>query len=110
MILHYITIALRIIQRQKLSAFINVAGLSIGLACFSLYRRKYFPEESAELKKEGLWDGCGAILAYAVRLQDRPELSDICIDRIACTGRCNTHNEFTGHKIGPDKSRHVAAI
>lgn len=37
MILHYITIALRILERQKLSAFINVAGLSIGLACFSLF-------------------------------------------------------------------------
>lgn len=37
MILHYITIALRNLARQKLSAFINVLGLSIGLACFSLF-------------------------------------------------------------------------
>ncbi len=34
---HYFTIAIRILERQKLSAFINVLGLSIGLACFSLF-------------------------------------------------------------------------
>jgi putative ABC transport system permease protein len=37
MILHYITIALRNLERQKLSAFINMLGLSLGLACFSLF-------------------------------------------------------------------------
>lgn len=37
MILHYLTIALRNLERQRLSAFINVLGLSLGLACFSLF-------------------------------------------------------------------------
>jgi putative ABC transport system permease protein len=37
MLRHYFTIAVRILERQKLSAFINVLGLSIGLACFSLF-------------------------------------------------------------------------
>lgn len=37
MIVHYLTIAFRVLKRQKLSAFINVAGLSIGLACFCLF-------------------------------------------------------------------------
>jgi putative ABC transport system permease protein len=37
MIRHYLIIALRVIERQKLSAFINLIGLSIGLACFSLF-------------------------------------------------------------------------
>ena len=37
MIRHYLTIALRVLERQKLSAFINVIGLSVGLACFSLF-------------------------------------------------------------------------
>jgi putative ABC transport system permease protein len=37
MLRHYLTIAVRILERQKLSAFINVLGLSIGLACFSLF-------------------------------------------------------------------------
>jgi len=37
MIKHYITIALRTLERQKISTFINVVGLSVGLACFSLF-------------------------------------------------------------------------
>src|SRR5687768_12889532 len=37
MILQHATIAFRIFERQKLSAFINVMGLSIGFACFSLF-------------------------------------------------------------------------
>ncbi len=35
--LHYLKIALRNLARQKGLAFINVMGLSIGLACFSLF-------------------------------------------------------------------------
>src|ERR1043165_6373340 len=37
MIRHYITIAVRNLARQKGLAFINIAGLSIGIACFSLF-------------------------------------------------------------------------
>jgi putative ABC transport system permease protein len=36
MLLHYIRIAIRHLAKQKLLTFINVAGLSLGLACFSL--------------------------------------------------------------------------
>jgi putative ABC transport system permease protein len=37
MIKHYFKIALRNLGRQKILSFINVSGLSIGLACFSLF-------------------------------------------------------------------------
>lgn len=37
MILHYLRIAFRNLERQKLLTFINISGLSIGLACFSLF-------------------------------------------------------------------------
>jgi putative ABC transport system permease protein len=36
MLQHYIRIAIRNLAKQKLLTFINVAGLSLGLACFSL--------------------------------------------------------------------------
>ncbi|HLZ87884.1 MAG TPA: ABC transporter permease, partial [Puia sp.] len=36
MLRHYFRIALRNLAKQKVLTFINVAGLSIGLACFSL--------------------------------------------------------------------------
>ncbi len=37
MIKHYFKIAIRNLGRQKILSFINVSGLSIGLACFSLF-------------------------------------------------------------------------
>jgi putative ABC transport system permease protein len=37
MIKHYFKIAVRTLGRQKVLSFINIAGLSIGLACFSLF-------------------------------------------------------------------------
>ncbi len=37
MIRHYIKIAIRNLARQKVLALINILGLSIGLACFSLF-------------------------------------------------------------------------
>jgi putative ABC transport system permease protein len=37
MIKHYFKIAIRNLTKQKALAFINIAGLSIGLACFSLF-------------------------------------------------------------------------
>src|SRR4026209_2613072 len=37
MIKHYFKIALRNLGRQKVLSFINISGLSIGLACFALF-------------------------------------------------------------------------
>lgn len=37
MLTHYFRIAVRNLKRQKLLSFINVLGLSVGLACFSLF-------------------------------------------------------------------------
>src|SRR5690348_3916172 len=37
MIRHYLKIATRNLSRQKMLALINVMGLSIGLACFTLF-------------------------------------------------------------------------
>ncbi|HEX5654556.1 MAG TPA: hypothetical protein VFX58_15875, partial [Chitinophagaceae bacterium] len=37
MIKHYFKIALRNLGRQKILSVINISGLSIGLACFSLF-------------------------------------------------------------------------
>lgn len=37
MIKHYFKITLRNLRRQKILAFINILGLSVGLACFSLF-------------------------------------------------------------------------
>ena len=37
MVIHYIRVALRNLERQKALAFINILGLSIGLACFTLF-------------------------------------------------------------------------
>src|SRR5436189_2749256 len=37
MIKHYFKIALRNLGRQKVLSFINIVGLSVGLACFSLF-------------------------------------------------------------------------
>ena len=37
MLKHYFKIALRNLGRQKILSFINISGLSIGLACFSLF-------------------------------------------------------------------------
>ncbi|MEO6167276.1 MAG: ABC transporter permease [Chitinophagales bacterium] len=37
MLTHYIKISLRNLRKQKLLAFINIFGLSVGIACFSLF-------------------------------------------------------------------------
>ena len=37
MIKHYFKIALRSLGRQKVLSFINIIGLSLGLACFALF-------------------------------------------------------------------------
>src|ERR1700733_861005 len=37
MLKHYLRIAMRHLAKQKALTFINISGLSIGLACFSLF-------------------------------------------------------------------------
>lgn len=37
MILHYLKIAIRNLAKQKVLAFINIFGLSVGIACFTLF-------------------------------------------------------------------------
>src|SRR3954447_24657431 len=37
MIIHYFKIAVRHMRKQKIPAFINIIGLSIGIACFTLF-------------------------------------------------------------------------
>src|SRR6187549_466075 len=37
MLKHYFKIAVRNLGRQKILSFINISGLSIGMACFSLF-------------------------------------------------------------------------
>ena len=44
MIRNYLKVALRNLQKQKIFAFINISGLSIGIACFSLFLLYSFHE------------------------------------------------------------------
>jgi len=36
-VIHYIKIGLRNLRQRKLLSFINIIGLSVGLACFSIF-------------------------------------------------------------------------
>src|SRR5262245_61868438 len=58
MLKHYIKISLRNISRQKLLAFINILGLSIGIACFSLfllYAVNEFSFDNFHLQKNNIY-------------------------------------------------------
>jgi putative ABC transport system permease protein len=75
MIKHYFKIALRNLGRQKILSFINISGLSIGLACFSMFLLYSVNEFSFDrFHKEA--DNIYRVYRYSVAMNGEEERSD----------------------------------
>ena len=88
MFMSYIKIALRTIKRQKVYSFINLAGLSLGLACFSLislWARHELSYDQFHVKKDRLYrilneidnGNFGASVSYALGPELKIKYPDI---------------------------------
>ncbi len=92
MFMSYIKIALRTIKKQKVYTFINLAGLSLGLACFiliSLWARHEMSYDRFHVKKDRLFrilneidnGNFGASVTYALAPELKakyPEIEESC--------------------------------
>lgn len=92
MLMNYIRITLRILKRQKVYSFINIAGLTLGLACFiliSLWARHEMSYDRFHVKKDSLFrilnaidnGNIGASVSYALGpglKRKYPEIEDSC--------------------------------
>ncbi len=92
MIMNYIRITLRTIKRQKVYSFINIAGLTLGLACFiliSLWARHEMSYDRFHVKKDRLFrilnaidtGAIGSSVSYALGPELKrkyPEIEEYC--------------------------------
>ncbi len=92
MLMNYIRITLRTLNRQKVNSFINIAGLTLGLACFiliSLWARHEMSYDRFHVKKDRLFRilnaidnrNIGASVSYALGPELKrkyPEIEDHC--------------------------------